>query len=207
MKIHTFRLKRDEVGIENKLENKYPLYAFTRDKKIAARFMRERDQKDFIYIQITKDKEEFDSWAAHNRAVQLDVYPIETYTHKNTNKQDIRYVSILATEGEMDILMENIETCSIAYRMIANPISPTIFTEPVYNSLKMLGYVDLNRFCETMTVIQNPSGMIIEGPDDTDLGFIAGIPITFDQLGCWVILYGRMLTGEFYKNLEYKDEC
>ena len=86
MKIHTFRLKRDEVGIENKLENKYPLYAFTRDKKIAARFMRERDQKDFIYIQITKDKEEFDSWAAHNRAVQLDVYPIETYTHKNTNK-------------------------------------------------------------------------------------------------------------------------
>ena len=26
--------------------------------------------------------------------------------------------------------------CSIAYRMIANPISPTIFTEPVYNSLK-----------------------------------------------------------------------
>ena len=39
--IHTFRLKRDEVGIENKLENKYPLYAFTRDKKIAARFMRE----------------------------------------------------------------------------------------------------------------------------------------------------------------------
>lgn len=206
MKIHTFRMKKVDVSyarLYDELDDKYPIYAFTRDKKLAMRFMEERNQSNFIYIKVDKDDDYAEEWCNHHRRHQIGKYNLETFINKNLDTQDIRYTQIVATEGEIDYLMDSIDTFSIVHRF-CKFISPDIFTSKIYDVLKYLGYVDMARFHESMTVTEYQSGIVCEpNTEEDDLDFLGSIPIRFDQLGSWIVLYSDMLNDEFYKNLKY----
>lgn len=207
MKIHIFRIKRVDglsARLYTNLDEKYPVYAFTSEKKLAMQFMEERDQSNFIYIKVDKDDDDAESWCAYHNVHQLGRYNLETFINKNLDSQDVRYVQVLATGGEIDYLMESIDTFNVIHRF-CDYISPDVFTDKIYNVLKYFGYVDMARFHESMTVTECADGNIICEPnsDEDDLDFLGSIPIRFDQLGSWILLSTDMLTDAFYKNIKY----
>lgn len=201
MKIHLFRRKDGEsassIYIGDRLESKYPLYAFTPDKKIAARFMAERDMSKFLYIQVKKDRDEAHTWMHQHRINWLDIRQMETYTNKNTEKQLVKWANILVTENEVSYVEETIESSPVnIVAEYCGLVSDEVFTDEIRDALATLGYRD-------MYALYEDSMLYV----DTDMHWSdITTGVTLDPLGVFVMLYGDLLTDAFFENLRITDK-
>lgn len=206
MKFYTFRLIRDEDDVnhifEDSIGDKYPLYAITKSKKVANRFMAERNMKSLISIPVDKDDSIADEWYQHNRGHIINKYALETYTHKNTDQQDVKYADILATEDEINFSMESIYSLSIVHRF-SDYFDVSIFSSDVLHALETLRYPEMSKFHLSMTLGATVSNTV-EYVDDQDCN-ITDLHVRFDQLGVFVFLHREMLTEAFYANIKIKD--
>lgn len=210
MKIHLFRLIPDEDSNDYSnimysdsnigLDRKYPLYAFTDDKHLAAKFVAERNMEKFIYTVIKKDNDIAVEWMHHHRGSWLSMRKVGTFINKNSPNQELRYVNILITENEMSYLDELLEISPVS--VIANCckfINPIVFTDEVYDALSTLGYQDIVEMCLISSDMYESEPMTV-----WELESSRGI--SFDPLGIFVLMYDNILTELFYENIEFVDE-
>ena len=88
MKLYRFYYKADMKDIshdikdagdkEEYLKNKYPLYAFTTDKKTYKEFKKDRNMDNFIITKTNIDKEDYVDYATTYRDQLLDIYVVTT---------------------------------------------------------------------------------------------------------------------------------
>ena len=86
------------------LEDRYPLYAITTDKKMRAQFNRERNPEHFIEIKSKMTKEEFQDYGNKNRGNILDYIEYQTFDHREGRKVIMRPVKVLSTRNEYDLM-------------------------------------------------------------------------------------------------------
>lgn len=201
LKIHLFRMIPKDGFIHDtssSLENKYRLYAFTESKKLAKRFMVERDMKQFIHTTVNKSKEDAEYWMHHNRGMWLRVRNMETCLNKNTPDQIMKHAKVLITENEASFVDEVIDTNPIGpiAEYCGKFLDPDIFDDKLRGALKRLKYdefwsmmVYASEYCDT-------GYMAVEDTPD----------ITFDWLGMFTLMYGDILSTKFYDNVEIVDK-
>lgn len=221
MKIYTFRATRgsEEFGYfnENDMSQKYPLYAWTKSKNVAKRFILQRNMDKFIQINIHKEKgDEFNKWAKIHNSYRLDYYELETYVNRNTKKQDIQFAEIVATDSEMVMLNEVVESGSILATLVPSYIPIEIFSPEVQEAMDVIGFKDamlmkmislpmsidgVNSGLETKENIYDKLGMI----ENLDINRIDA-RLTIDQLAAFIKLYKDVLSDEFGEMIDIKQE-
>lgn len=223
MKIYTFRIIRDSEETayydQNDMSQKYPLYAWTKKKNVAKRFMLQRDMKRFININIHKDRgEEFDKWAKSHHGYKLDYYDVETYINRNTDEQDVQFAEVVATDSEMVMLDEVVESGSILADLVEDYIPLEIFSPEVQEAMDAIGFKD----AMMMKMMQMPMGPpSIAKPGELNMketvydkiGYIENLDVnridarvTIDQLAAFVRLYKDILSEDFGEMIDIKAE-
>lgn len=215
LKIHTFRLIRDEaemIDCHMELKDRYPLYAITTDKKLAKRFIKERNMKQFIYTVIKKDSDsDTAEYMRGHQGCKLNTYDLETFVDKFTKRQDSRFVNILATDDEVSYMGNTIETYHVLDLLTKEYIPSSIFTEEIYEILKYIGYVAMERFVTTNKCVAGGGvGNIVVGPDE-DFDLISAslsdlYRFNFDQFNVFVALHENLLGSGFYEAVQYREE-
>lgn len=92
-----FKIPEDVKNDQFPLEEKYPLYAYTPDKRLAKQFKRERNMKVFIESKVHMELEEFQEFVAHNRSCMLQERKFLTVVNKYTKQQREIYVTMVTT--------------------------------------------------------------------------------------------------------------
>lgn len=203
MTIHIFRLLPRDGYIHDTslaLENKYKMYAFTENKKLAKRFMKERNMKLFLHTTVKKDKETAEYWMHHNRGRWLAIRDLETYLNKNTPQQITKNAKVLITEDEKSFVEETIDTNPIGpiNEYCGGFVDPDVFEDDLQASLKRLRYHDLWRMALYAKDYVD-AGAFPNGPIDTP-------DIAFDSMGMFTLMYGDLLTTKFYEDLKIMDK-
>ena len=85
------------------LEDRYPLYAITADKKMREQFNRERNPEHFIEIKSRMTKEEFRDYGNKNRGNILEYIEYQTFDHREGRRVIMRPVKVLSTQNEYEL--------------------------------------------------------------------------------------------------------
>lgn len=205
MKIYKFYKKPDKehenmiIRNDYDLMTKYPLYALTNDKKLAKKFRKTRNMKMFLEKVDDMDNEQYVMFAKKHRGRVIVSTTLETVLDKNTENQKVAYATVIATDNELNYLMESIDTGQILNLVIQNWVPIQIFTEEVQSFLKDLLYDKVTAF---IAASSTEDKYMVGDYEMIDL------PIEFDQLYAFYIIYNDILTSGFFEEikLETLDE-
>lgn len=135
--------KKPEVDLESipdsvSITDKYPLYAVTCEKKLAKRFMMERDMDKFIVrTDDDAEKEEYSQFANMNRSTVLDIYKLETSNKDN----EVITVDVLMTFNEYQYVKETMCVPLFDENWWYTMPNPNLFNKSIKKSLRKLGYI------------------------------------------------------------------
>lgn len=103
MRLYRWYRKFDVSIVDTKLDimDRYPLYAFTTDKKIRKIFNKTRNPNAFIEFSDKVSKEEFVEFAKHRQDHMLDYHRYNYYTYKDQTLHDI---DVITTQYEFDVV-------------------------------------------------------------------------------------------------------
>ena len=144
MKLYKFYYKADISGIcvnidnnkskstDDYIKHKYPLYAFTNNKKIFKEFKLERNMDSFIIIKSDIDDEDYEEYAKANRDALLDIVILKTLDDNNK----ICDLEFAITSYEQIV----IDDLSIEYLMPDEFVPYLIFNKEIVKALKTLEY-------------------------------------------------------------------
>lgn len=183
-----FRVPENIKDYENiRVQDKFPLYAVTNNKKYAELFQKGRKKKSYI-CQCTKvNKEDGIKYMNKNRSNVIAYKEVETSDQNYTSI----IVKVLMTEGEYDIVNEMLESAAIFKEV--GWVPPEIFHK---NIISFLDDVDYNNYYKLIT------GNLINNVDDYD-SYPEYNPV-FDELGSFIYLYSIDLDLEsFPETIKY----
>lgn len=195
MKLYKFYKRPTDEALKNSvdlsIEDKYPLYAFTKDKKLRNEFLNVRDKDKFIEIKTDVTKEEYVEFANKNSKQSLQYYVLDhlkNYRRKEKDEQikNIIQVKIVCTWNEIEFVEAYNDTgISEISDTINYHIFPFMLKEKYLNALKKLEYIgfwyvnaNIDRYESIMTG-EELDNIGYEFPD-----------ITFDELSTFVMLFG-----------------
>ena len=199
MKLYKFYRITSKSSIENlsnpDISDKYTFYAFTIDKHIANRFIKERDMKKFIKVvsKVSKD-EYFEFLKSDGNEAQLlreIEYKHTTYPSSDMNRDNVgEYsVEILSTLDEKNFV-EMSDGSYLEYLDGMSRFFPFILKKKYLNHLKTLEYLSLFKFIapmdDTVKSLMTEDELYNYG-DDNDWD----TPMTrCDELGLFVYYFG-----------------
>lgn len=192
-----YRYPEDSVRNMKKLDSvkKYPLYAFTRYKKVADEFIRTRKSKLFVYIK-TKDvsEEEYIEFAKKYRGFALEYKTVESYVRSNNIKLDY---DILMTTNEYN----NIESMIDSNLYIDDTfpyVDVDIFTRKAMKKIKRIEYTNI------VALFNNHIDFDFIGANDSDYQYDdLVVDWEYDTFRLFISTYGELLNlDEFLKNIK-----
>lgn len=198
MKLHLFRLKEADNGYGSftgqSLDCKYPLYAFTNDKKLAERFIYERNMNKFLYITAKKPNDIAELWMHQHRGNWLSIRKIETYINKNSENQYVKWAEVLATENEVSYLESCVQSspANILAQYVKKWYCPDIFTDKVREALEVIKY----------DVMYD----LVMNSESAPLDYYYSEEIEVDQLGMFALIYSNILSDRFYDSIHTVDK-
>lgn len=151
MKLYKFYKKPSKDALETSydlsIEDKYPLYAFTNDKKIRDIFYEDRNIKKFIEIKTKITKDEYVDFVNRNNGCLLSENVFKHFNgyssskFSNENYDDIKIVS---TWYEKEYTNDYIETYLLSDEIYDNGliVFPFIFKEKYIKALGLIKYID-----------------------------------------------------------------
>ena len=140
MKFHVFYLKEKD--------RQAYLYAYTDEKRLAQRFMDERDPEKFIYKEIKLNKEEGKRFQVRYSAACLGMRGFYTKNPLDSSKKTTRRVCCTAHEEETVVLGED----KIWEGLEDIWFDPTIFKEKYFKALETLLFMKYFLFYKVKTV-------------------------------------------------------
>lgn len=196
MKIYAFYKKptKDILDLppgEMTLEMKYPLYAFTTDKSIAAIFLASRKRSIFLAKQYKVTEEEYEEWAIPKRGNLLNWVMFE-----NLKTKEPTLVNMVATDNEANFVLEIIESHGV-WNYIDGWVPIQLFHGKLRKSLEELQYNKIYNFAVASRygTYNNPDTGIYE-----DGGFdIMDLDLKYSQFGVFLLIYGYTLSKDFMK--------
>lgn len=196
MKIYAFYKKptKDIMDLPEKeltIKMKYPLYAFTSDKNIAAVFLLSRKKSAFLRKSYKVTKDEYEEFALPKRGCMLNWVMLE-----NSKGKEPTFINLVATENEVDFVLETIEHHGV-WNFIDGWVPIDIFRGKFRKCLETLQYDKIYRF---VAASRYGSSMNHEDPIYEDGGFdIFDLNIEYSQFGVFIIVYGHLLSKDFMK--------
>lgn len=173
--IYKFYKKSGDKSDDLKLKFKYPLYAITKDKKLAKKFMKSRDMNKFICRKHKISDEDYVKYINKHSILEIDEY--EYYGIEDRVTKDWEKVKIVSTWSEK----ENVEDL----------VNNSIFYEgDIFNNhymllnkkyIKCLETIMYNKFYDIYT----GNCVDYEYPD-----------IMVDEVEIFINLYGDLLSEE-----------
>lgn len=202
MYIHKFYKKpSDDYNLDDiNIEDRYPLYAFTDDKKMCNKFMKERNMDLFIYIKSEATKELYVNFANKYSGSKLDEYE---YYYK-----DPRYISKKEKRSADEWLVAKIVSTWTERAMISDITeiglsegeggmdyrgNPFILKKKYFNALRKLQYVDLWKVYTNMKedAIYTVNRLGLD--EETELDYSTP-DISYDELELFLFQYGWMFS-------------
>ena len=148
MKLYKFYKNPSDEALENchdlTIEEKYPLYAFTANKKYAQKFMETRDMRKFIKRVSNIDKDEYREFTNSNRGRLLEFYDFihfKGYTDDACiNKEE--KVQILTTWEERELTSASADDgISDLTEYVDYNFFPFLFKSKFVKALNCLQYI------------------------------------------------------------------
>lgn len=183
------------------VEDKYPLYAFTDDKKLRDLFRETRNTEKFIEMKSDIDKEEFVAFANHHNGCQLKMYDFDRFIKypSRAEEDDPPYepefetVQVLATWSEREITQSALETfsdsgggqCAQTY-----PFSPLVFQDKYVRALELLQYIKFWTLYSSENVSDMEEFMLAGFNIDIDYSYP---DVTYDEFAAFINLFADVL--------------
>lgn len=199
MKVYKFYSKptNSELMYSNDLElvDKYPLYAFTKDKRLRDIFKETRNMKRFIEVTSKMSDEDYLNYANTNGGQLLSEYEYEHNLGYNSGKmgtladcytmEDVKVVSTwMERESVQSARDEGISDLSdyISYRFF-----PFILEKKYIEALRTLEFISYWKLMNP--VVEDYLDVIREEDDVGDFDYSAP-SVQFDELNMFIALYG-----------------
>lgn len=193
MKLYKFYKNPSDDVLENardlSIQDKYPLYAFTNDKKLAKKFMQTRNMKKFIKRVSDIDKNEYVEFANNNRGQMLETYAYDRFVSYTSDPSERRMekIQILTTWEEREMTSVSADdgvndlTEYVNYNFL-----PFIFQKKYLNALDTLEFITHwkylgvpEKYSEFITPDENEKYMDFSSPN-----------ISVDEFALYILLYG-----------------
>lgn len=197
MTLYKFFRTIDEDDNKIKLDpiKKYPLYAFTKYKKVANEFAKTR-KKDMFKMVVTKglSNEEYEDFAQQYRGCALEYKTFESYVR--SNKVTLEY-DILCTTNEYN----NVESFKDANLYIDDTfkyVNIDVFKKKSLNKLKKIDYENIYTIFIKSTEHFSP---LSYGCNDSDFYLDDyAVDWDYDSLRLYIFIYRNLLNiDEFLK--------
>ncbi len=186
MKIWKYYLKPEkETDNPNyDIEDRYPLYAITNNKKLAEKFKRSRNMKKFIETKAHVDKESYIEYINRNRSFKLVEYGLKTwFQHDKFDKDAIYEVDVVMTEMERSTVEDGLlEFEDISFWV--NAPKPYMFEDKYVEALRTLEYI------RSMKIFGHATSFM--DYDDKDSDYSAPT-MTKDELSLFSKMYYRLM--------------
>lgn len=197
MKVYKFYRKPSEdlmkiPNSEFSIQQKYPLYAITGDKRIAKLFRKTRNMDLFLEKIDDLEKEVVDDLLVSKRSRILEKLELETRINKNTKEESVKYVTVLMTESEFDLISEYGDSGEIL-NIMTEWVPFEVFSEKMKHVLEKVAYQKSMNFATGYGAYEDNAYGLLE------------LPIRFDLFGIFLYMYSHMLSPEFFLYSQYKD--
>lgn len=195
MKLWRFYYKPTEEELEDSerisTSDKYPLYAFSHDKKIVDKFMSERNLDRFIVKKSSVDREDLENFSKKYRGKALIKYQMGTVLKKYTKDEKSFSIEYAITVDEKLIIEEIYEgngPKSLGditwWYNLAPP--PEIFKKEIVEALRYLDYNMIYKIYNKVSF----SGGVEEMYEDDDY---SAPDWTYDDFAYFINLFGNTL--------------
>lgn len=192
MKVYRFYTKPTDEALEQSYDldvrDKYPLYAFTNNKKYRKIFKESRDvDKCFIEFKSDMSKDEYIQYVNSNRANMLEYYKFRHLVKRGSIPQ-FNEVKILCTWSEKEICSAcSDDSINGIDGELTNHTCPFIYNNKYLNALYKLKYIS---FWKLFTRIEMPEGFITEDEEEKYLDY-SYPEVQFDELNTFINLFGE----------------
>lgn len=193
MKLYKFYKNPSDEVLENcqnlSIEEKYPLYAFTVNKKDAQKFMEARDMNKFIKRVSDIDKDEYKDFTNTNRGKLLEVFE---YTHFKGYTADacvasFEKVPILTTWEEMEFTSASSDDgISDMTEYVNYNFMPFIFKDKYVKALNNLQYIS---HWKSFGCTEKFQQLLREGEMEDYMDYVSP-SIRIDEFSIYIILFG-----------------
>lgn len=127
---------------EYSLNDQYPLYGFTCDKKIAKRFEKERNMKKFIRRESNVTKEEYVEYANRNRLNELRLKTLQTSLKESENGQ-VKIVMSLSEYEACDLELVMVVPYEETFWTGEAHYPPYVYRKSIREALEFIDYVNI----------------------------------------------------------------
>lgn len=184
-----------EASQNLKIEDRYPLYAFTNDKKIRDLFRKMRNKERYIELKSKMTEEEYVNFVNNHRGCLLEYHKyskIVGYEKDSTDPlmEDIR---LLTTWDEKEYVQSSIESFSDTGSGLCiqtYPFPPFVFNDKYFKALHKLQYVDYWKLYTPATLDSDDEATLKALGADIDYSYPT---VIFDEFAIFVNLFGDML--------------
>lgn len=166
---------------------KYPLYAFTRYKKVAKEFEEMHKKGLFKLITTEVDKEEYQEFVRAYRGCALEYKPLDSYIR--TNHVKVTY-DVLMTLNEFNYIDSLCDIDAIITSINdVGLVSPDVFTKKYRKKLNKLCYENISKMNDlTLNFDNYPEEYVEQLADD-----ISEIDWEYNTLNLYIGLYDEIL--------------
>ena len=158
--VYRFYQKYDDnildANMDLDIQDKYPLYALTNNKKLAKEFMNQRNMDMFILRKSKMEEDEYITFANRNSSSVLSPYEY-TYYDRNNNFKECD-TTIVSTWNEREILSAIMDDTAQIDETLSYDVVPFIFDKKYVKALDTLGYVafwklygNVNKYRDVLT--------------------------------------------------------
>ena len=179
-----------KASMDLSLEDKYPLYAFTNDKKVREEFKNTRDMNNFIEIVTKVTKEEYKEFGNANSGALLNYYKYESHKgyndEKNVRMNDIQVLSTWNEKEAVNACLDN-NVSSINENVAYDILFPFMFKMEYIKALGKLMYLDIWKYYGSIEKFK-------EFLTEEELEYVDDYSypdIKFDELNTFIMLYGN----------------
>ena len=174
------------------LSDRYPLYAFTKEKQMHKDFEYQRDMKKFVVSKNDMSESEFKKFANSNRNNMLEYLD---YMHRNGFDDDgpsIDIIQILSTRNEKEFV-EDMKDVMISDEFTTKAVSfhPFLFKKKYVKALNLLKFINFWTFSPNAIsfkrLLTDEENEYVEDID---------IDIDYDDLNLFIYLYGDTFLDE-----------
>lgn len=181
MKLYRFYQSHSDEALSSSIDldvsDKYPLYAFTNDKKLRDEFKEVRDMTKFIEFKDDVELSDYRDFANSHSRAELRSEKLKSFNGYGV-EQFILSVPVVCTWNEMDYLSDAMDLLLTDISYIDNPF---IFKEKYMKALKDLEYIKL-------WSIFKGSSDLLENMDDDYSAPAIGI----DELQVFLSIFGEL---------------
>lgn len=179
-----------EAAHHLKTEEKYPLYAFTNNKKFRDLFRKMRRDDMFIEMKSDVEEHEYVEFANSHRGNMLEMHPFEKIIRRDGTTAETEQVKLLTTWYEKEYVQSSIEAfgdqCS-GFMGQDFPFSPIAFLDKYFYALYRIQYVDFWKLYAQDNITKREEEIITDLGIDIDYSYPE---ITFDEFAVFVFLFG-----------------